>query len=126
MRICNLIEASIRSFSNRAQTIANRGSPGQHLGLKVSDGEAIKSKMIICRQRGTKFHPGLNVAIARDFTLISMVDGIVTISKECRPSSKYAMFAKKERRFFRKFVNVRMLSNPCRFQLEKTLHSPVY
>eukprot|EP00800_Vazella_pourtalesii_P023128 TRINITY_DN9237_c0_g2_i1.p1 TRINITY_DN9237_c0_g2~~TRINITY_DN9237_c0_g2_i1.p1 ORF type:complete len:107 (+),score=1.72 TRINITY_DN9237_c0_g2_i1:8-328(+) len=52
MLICNLFQIYIRSFSNRAQTIANRGSPGQHLGLKVSDGEIIGSNIIICRQRG--------------------------------------------------------------------------
>ena len=126
MRICNLIVICVRFYSNRAQTIANRGSPGQHLGLKVSDGELIKSRMIICRQRGTKFHPGVNVAMARDFTLFSMVDGIVTVTKEPRPSSKYAMFAKKDRRFIRKFVNVRMLLNPCMFQLEKTLNAPIH
>lgn len=126
MLICNLFQIYIRSFSNRAQTIANRGSPGQHLGLKVSDGEIIGSNIIICRQRGTKFHPGLNVAMSRDFTLFSMVAGVVTVSKEPRPSSKYAMFAKKERKYIRKFVNIRLLSTPCIFQLEKTLCATIY
>ena len=54
-----------------------RDSPGQRLGVKVFGGEQVKAGNIIVRQRGTKFHPGKNVGVGRDFTIFALIDGQV-------------------------------------------------
>lgn len=55
--------------------------PGKRLGLKKYGGEKITVGQIIVRQKGTKYHPGKNVALGRDFTLFAMADGVVAFSK---------------------------------------------
>ncbi len=54
-----------------------RDSNAQRLGVKVFDGQKIPAGSIIVRQRGTKFHPGLNVSKGKDDTLFSLIDGSV-------------------------------------------------
>ncbi len=54
-----------------------RDSDGQRLGVKIYGGQAIKAGSIIVRQHGTKIHPGTNVGMGRDFTLFSLIDGVV-------------------------------------------------
>ena len=54
-----------------------RDSNAQRLGVKVFDGTAITAGTILVRQRGTKFHPGVNVGKGKDDTLFSLVDGSV-------------------------------------------------
>lgn len=54
-----------------------RDSNAQRLGVKAFDGEKITAGSIIIRQRGTRFHPGLNVKIGKDDTLFSTIDGSV-------------------------------------------------
>jgi len=55
--------------------------PGKRLGVKKFGGEKINVGQIIVRQRGLVYKPGKNVAVGRDHTLFSMLDGIVTFSK---------------------------------------------
>ena len=50
------------------------------LGVKAFGGEHISAGAIIVRQRGTKFHPGVNVGIGKDHTLFALVDGQVNFS----------------------------------------------
>ncbi len=57
-----------------------RDSQAKRLGVKVFGGEAINAGGIIVRQRGTKFHPGVNVGIGRDHTLFATIDGTVRFS----------------------------------------------
>ncbi len=54
-----------------------RDSNAQRLGVKVFGGTQISAGTIIIRQRGTRFHPGKNVAIGGDDTLFSLIDGAV-------------------------------------------------
>ena len=54
-----------------------RDSNAQRLGVKVFDGTVICTGSIIVRQRGTKFHPGLNVGIGKDDTLFALAPGSV-------------------------------------------------
>ncbi|MEM1332576.1 MAG: 50S ribosomal protein L27 [Actinomycetota bacterium] len=54
-----------------------RDSNAQRLGVKVFDGQQITAGSIIVRQRGTRFHPGLNVQKGKDDTLFSTTDGSV-------------------------------------------------
>jgi large subunit ribosomal protein L27 len=50
------------------------------LGVKAYGGESISSGSIIVRQRGTQFHPGVNVGLGRDHTLFALADGEVVFS----------------------------------------------
>ncbi len=54
-----------------------RDSQGQRRGVKRFGGEHVKAGNILVRQVGSKFHPGLNVGMGRDFTLFAKVDGVV-------------------------------------------------
>ncbi len=55
-----------------------RDSAGQRRGVKKYGGEFVRAGNIIVRQLGTKFHPGLNVGMGRDYTLFALQDGLVT------------------------------------------------
>ena len=54
-----------------------RDSQAKRLGVKIFGGSTVKSGSIIIRQKGTKFCPGKNVKIGKDFTLYSTCEGIV-------------------------------------------------
>ncbi len=54
-----------------------RDSQPKMLGVKAYGGEVIHAGSIIVRQRGTQFHPGLNVGIGKDHTLFALIDGKV-------------------------------------------------
>ena len=54
-----------------------RDSAGRRLGVKKFGGESVLAGNIIVRQRGTKFHPGLNVGKGRDDTLFALKTGNV-------------------------------------------------
>lgn len=69
-----------------------RDSESKRLGVKRYGGETVKSGNIIVRQRGTRFHPGVNVGYGRDHTLFATADG--TVEFKVRGSNK------------RKYVNI--------------------
>jgi large subunit ribosomal protein L27 len=54
-----------------------RDSAAQRLGVKVFDGTSVRAGAIILRQRGTRFHPGVNVGRGGDDTLFATADGQV-------------------------------------------------
>lgn len=54
-----------------------RDSEAKRLGVKAFDGEQLKAGAIIVRQRGTKFHPGVNVGRGGDDTLFATAPGKV-------------------------------------------------
>jgi large subunit ribosomal protein L27 len=62
----------------------NRDSNPKMRGVKVYGGEAILAGGIIIRQCGTKFKPGKNVGLGRDYTLFALTDGIVEFNKAQR------------------------------------------
>ena len=61
-----------------------RDSNSKRLGVKKFGGEAVLAGNIILRQRGTKYHPGSNVGLGRDFTLFALTPGKVEFDKEHR------------------------------------------
>ena len=67
-----------------------RDSNSQRLGVKRSDGEAVRSGTIILRQRGTRVHPGRNVGVGRDHTLFALVDGHVRFEPYAKGRRKQA------------------------------------
>ncbi|MBW6516161.1 MAG: 50S ribosomal protein L27 [Candidatus Cloacimonetes bacterium] len=54
-----------------------RDSNPQYLGVKIFGGQYVVPGNIIIRQRGTKFHPGKNVGLGKDFTIFSLSEGYV-------------------------------------------------
>lgn len=58
-----------------------RDSAGRRLGVKRSDGQAVKAGNIIVRQRGTKFYPGKNVGIGKDHTIFALINGKVQFTR---------------------------------------------
>ncbi len=61
-----------------------RDSNPQMLGIKLFGGQAAKPGSIICRQKGTKWRPGKNVGVGRDWTIYSLIAGQVTFDQEGR------------------------------------------
>ena len=58
-------------------TSNGRDSKTKRLGVKVFGGQYVIPGNIIVRQRGTKFHPGQNVAMGKDYTIFSTIEGVV-------------------------------------------------
>ncbi len=54
-----------------------RDSESKRLGVKRYGGQGVLAGNIIVRQRGTHFHPGMNVGCGRDHTLFAKADGVV-------------------------------------------------
>lgn len=63
-----------------------RDSAGKRLGIKKFGGEFVKAGNIICRQTGTKWHPGKNVGLGNDYTIFALVDGHVKFN--CQGANK--------------------------------------
>ncbi|MCS7149978.1 MAG: 50S ribosomal protein L27 [Caldimicrobium sp.] len=63
-----------------------RDSESKRLGVKRFGGQVVRAGEIIVRQRGTKFHPGFNVGLGKDYTIFSKIDGVVKF--ECRNGRK--------------------------------------
>lgn len=54
-----------------------RDSESKRLGVKRFGGQTVSAGSIIVRQRGTRFHGGVNVGCGRDHTLFALTDGVV-------------------------------------------------
>lgn len=65
-----------------------RDSNPQYLGVKRYGGEKVVAGNILVRQRGTKFHPGINVQKGGDDTLFAVADGVVKFETK-RGNRKY-------------------------------------
>ena len=61
-----------------------RDSASKRLGVKKFGGESVIAGNIILRQRGTKFLPGRNVCLGRDYTIFALVDGQVKFDRNGR------------------------------------------
>ena len=68
-----------------------RESQSKRLGVKKFGGEIVRAGNIIVRQRGTQFHPGVNVGLGRDHTLFAKADGQVKFEKKGDKGRKYVM-----------------------------------
>ncbi len=92
----------ISLFAHRKGTGSSqngRDSEAKRLGVKRSDGQPVLAGNILVRQRGTKIHPGTNVAIGKDDTLFALVDGVVRyerMGKDRKKASVYPVVADAE------------------------------
>jgi large subunit ribosomal protein L27 len=69
-----------------------RDSAGQRLGVKRFGGEHVVAGNILVRQRGTKFHAGLNVGVGRDWTLFALIDGQVKFERFGKTRQKISVY----------------------------------
>ncbi|MBC7517600.1 MAG: 50S ribosomal protein L27 [Microbacteriaceae bacterium] len=67
-----------------SSTRNGRDSNAQYLGVKRFGGQVVKSGEIIVRQRGTHFHPGVNVGRGKDDTLFALAAGSVEFGAKGR------------------------------------------
>jgi large subunit ribosomal protein L27 len=61
-----------------------RDSKPKYRGLKKSGGQFVRAGNILVRQLGTKYHPGKNVGMGRDYTLFALCDGTMCFSGKIR------------------------------------------
>ena len=66
-----------------------RDSESKRLGVKKFGGEQVLAGNILVRQRGTKFHPGVNVGLGRDHTLFAKADGKVLFETRGEKNRKF-------------------------------------
>lgn len=69
-----------------------RNSNAQRRGIKVYAGTEVKAGNILVRQVGSTFHPGKNVGMGRDYTLFSLIDGIVKYEWKTNEKQKVSVF----------------------------------
>lgn len=80
----------------KGSTRNGRDSNAQYLGVKVFGDQAVKAGGIIIRQRGTTVHPGRNVGLGKDYTIFSLIEGVVKFeypTKTKRQVSVYPVVA---------------------------------
>lgn len=69
-----------------------RDSNPQYRGVKVYGGETVTAGSILVRQLGTVIHAGSNVKLGRDYTLYSVVDGVVKYERLGRDKKKVSVY----------------------------------
>jgi large subunit ribosomal protein L27 len=69
-----------------------RDSNPQYLGVKAYGGTFVTAGSILVRQRGTKFHPGVNVKRGKDDTLFCVVDGTVAFERVGRDRQQISVY----------------------------------
>jgi large subunit ribosomal protein L27 len=70
-----------------------RDSPGQRMGVKRYGGQAVRAGTIIVRQRGTKFEPGNNVGLSKDYTIFATIDGFVKFENVARGKKRISVYS---------------------------------
>lgn len=73
-----------------------RDSESKRLGVKKFGGEVVIPGNIIVRQRGTKFHPGNNVGIGRDYTIFATIDGYVKFEHIGKDKKQISVYPEKD------------------------------
>jgi len=69
-----------------------RDSNAQRRGVKRFDGELVRPGNILVRQCGTRFHPGKNVGMGRDYTIFAVIDGTVKFEPYSRGRKKISVY----------------------------------
>jgi large subunit ribosomal protein L27 len=70
-----------------------RESHSKRLGVKAFGGEFVTAGSIIIRQRGTKIHPGDNVALGGDDTIFSKIDGYVKFERKDKTRKRVSVYS---------------------------------
>jgi len=76
----------------QGSTSNGRDSIGKRLGVKRYGGQTVKAGEILVRQRGTHFHPGKNVGLGSDYTIFSVIPGVVKFENYTRKKQKISVY----------------------------------
>ena len=90
-----MLKLNLQLFAHKkgmGSTRNGRDSESKRLGAKRADGQFSLAGNIIVRQRGTHFHPGLNVGIGKDDTLFAKIDGIVRFERLGRDKKQVSVY----------------------------------
>ena len=69
-----------------------RDSNPKYRGVKKFGGEKVIAGNIILRQKGTRWHPGHNVGIGRDYTIFSLIEGVVKFERYGKDRQKVSVY----------------------------------
>ena len=90
-----MLKINIQLFAHKkgmGSTKNGRDSESKRLGVKRADGQTVLAGNILVRQRGTKIHPGTNVAIGKDDTLFALIDGVVRYERMGKDKKKASVY----------------------------------
>jgi large subunit ribosomal protein L27 len=76
---------SLQLFAHKkggGSTKNGRDSQAKRLGIKAYAGERVSAGSIIVRQRGTRFYPGTNAGLGKDYTIFALVNGKVAFQQK--------------------------------------------
>ena len=76
----------------QGSTRNGRDSNPKYRGVKRFGGQVVIAGNVLVRQVGTQFHPGQNVGLGRDFTLFSLIDGVVKFERYDRNRKKVSVY----------------------------------
>lgn len=91
-----MFSLNIQLFAHKkgmGSTKNGRDSESKRLGVKKGDGQAVLAGNILVRQRGTKIHPGINVARGSDDTLFALVSGKVKFERIDKTRKRVSVYA---------------------------------
>ena len=69
-----------------------RDSNSKRRGVKRFGGQIVSAGNVLVRQCGTRFHPGNNVGLGKDYTLFSLVDGVVKFERKDKTRLKVSVY----------------------------------
>ncbi|MBW1979592.1 MAG: 50S ribosomal protein L27 [Deltaproteobacteria bacterium] len=70
-----------------------RDSAAQRRGVKRFGGQFVRAGNILVRQVGSRFHPGQNVGMGKDYTLFAKIDGVVRFERKDKRRLKVSVYA---------------------------------
>jgi large subunit ribosomal protein L27 len=76
----------------QGSTRNGRDSNSQRRGIKKFGGEVVRAGNILVRQVGTVIHPGKNVGVGKDWTLFSLIDGVVTFERRDKKTKRVSVY----------------------------------
>lgn len=76
----------------QGSTSNGRDSVGKRLGVKRFGGQQVLAGNILVRQRGTVFHPGVNVGVGGDYTLFATSDGVVKFETKAKKKKVVSVY----------------------------------
>ena len=92
-----MMNINLQLFAHKkggGSTKNGRDSESKRLGPKRADGQFVLAGNILVRQRGTHFHPGVNVGIGGDDTLFALVDGTLRFERVGRDKKQASVYPK--------------------------------
>ena len=76
----------------QGSTRNGRDSNSKRRGVKRFDGQRVTAGSILVRQLGTKIHPGSNVGTGKDWTLFSLIDGVVKFERKNKTQRRVSVY----------------------------------